>query len=180
MTDYKAAIADELAQRGLAMEFAVVSNSEFLKKGATVADFMRPDRVVIGAEDERATLLMRSLYAPFVRNHDRALVMDRCSAEFTQYAANAMLAARVSQGGSAHLSTTALVARREFRFGSASNHGGLAFLAMTTAGAPATALSAMLRKTRLVACQSPCIAATPAAEYPPPGRGRKVTTGGSP
>jgi UDPglucose 6-dehydrogenase len=80
----QAAIADELAQRGLAMDFAVVSNPEFLKEGAAVAAFLRPERVVIGADDERAALLMRSLYAPFVRNHDRVLVMDRRSAEFIQ------------------------------------------------------------------------------------------------
>ena len=62
----------------------MVSNPEFLKEGAAVDDFVRPERVVIGADDERATLLMRSLYAPFVRNHDRVLVMDRRSAEFIQ------------------------------------------------------------------------------------------------
>jgi UDPglucose 6-dehydrogenase len=92
----KAAIQEELAERGIGMEFAVVSNPEFLKEGAAVADFMRPDRVVIGAEDERAVLLMRSLYSAFVRNRDRMLVMDVRSAEFTKYAANAMLATRIS------------------------------------------------------------------------------------
>ena len=61
-----------------------------------MADFMRPDRVVIGADDERAILLMRSPYAPFVRNHDRVLVMDRRCAEFTKYAANVMVATRIS------------------------------------------------------------------------------------
>jgi UDPglucose 6-dehydrogenase len=91
-----AAIEEELAARGVALPFAVVSNPEFLKEGAAVADFLRPDRVVIGADDERATLLMRSLYAPFVRNRDRIFVMDVRSAELTKYAANAMLATRIS------------------------------------------------------------------------------------
>jgi UDPglucose 6-dehydrogenase len=92
----RAAIDAALAARGVKLEYAVVSNPEFLKEGAAVADFMRPDRVVIGAEDERAVLLMRSLYAPYVRNRDRVLVMDIRSAEFTKYAANAMLATRIS------------------------------------------------------------------------------------
>jgi UDPglucose 6-dehydrogenase len=92
----KAAIAAELEARAVRVDFAVVSNPEFLKEGAAIEDFMRPDRIVVGAEDERAILLMRALYAPFIRNHDRLLVMDIASAEFTKYAANCMLATRIS------------------------------------------------------------------------------------
>lgn len=92
----KEAIRAELAQRDVHVEFAVVSNPEFLKEGAAVEDFMRPDRIVVGADDERAVLLMRALYSPFIRNRDRLLVMDLRSAEFTKYAANAMLATRIS------------------------------------------------------------------------------------
>jgi UDPglucose 6-dehydrogenase len=77
-------------------EFSVVSNPEFLKEGAAVEDFMRPDRVVIGAEDARAAALLRELYAPFQRSHERILMMNVRSAELTKYAANAMLATRIS------------------------------------------------------------------------------------
>ncbi len=89
-------IAAELARRGIELSFAVASNPEFLKEGAAVEDFMRPDRVVIGSDDERAIGLLRAVYAPFQRNHERMLVMDVRSAELTKYAANAMLATRIS------------------------------------------------------------------------------------
>lgn len=92
----KAAIADELKKRGVEIPYSVVSNPEFLKEGAAVEDFMRPDRVVVGAEDEQAINLMRTLYAPFQRNHERIIFMDVRSAELTKYAANAMLATRIS------------------------------------------------------------------------------------
>lgn len=91
-----AAVAEELAKRGLKVPFSVVSNPEFLKEGAAVEDFMRPDRIVVGAEDEQAIGLMRALYAPFQRNHERLIVTDIKSAELTKYAANAMLATRIS------------------------------------------------------------------------------------
>ena len=90
------AVQGALQARGLTMDFAVVSNPEFLKEGAAVEDCMRPDRIILGADDERAILLMRALYTPFMRNHDRLQLMDVRSAEFTKYAANAMLATRIS------------------------------------------------------------------------------------
>jgi UDPglucose 6-dehydrogenase len=90
------AIADELRVRGVQVPYAVVSNPEFLKEGAAVEDFMRPDRIVVGADDEQAIFLMKALYSPFQRNHERLVVMDVRSAELTKYAANAMLATRIS------------------------------------------------------------------------------------
>jgi UDPglucose 6-dehydrogenase len=92
----RAAIGEQLAARGTPMNYAVVSNPEFLKEGAAIDDFMKPDRIVVGSDDDRATLLMRAVYSPFMRNSDRLVVMDVRSAEFTKYAANAMLATRIS------------------------------------------------------------------------------------
>jgi len=92
----RAAVAEELEKRGEAVPYSVVSNPEFLKEGAAVDDFMRPDRIVVGAEDEQAISLMRALYAPFQRNHEKLVIMDVHSAELTKYAANAMLATRIS------------------------------------------------------------------------------------
>jgi UDPglucose 6-dehydrogenase len=99
--DHVAAVLhEELAKRNTDTSFSVVSNPEFLKEGVAVSDFMRPDRIVLGTDDtpegQRALVLMRQLYAPFNRNHERTRVMDVKSAEFTKYAANAMLATRIS------------------------------------------------------------------------------------
>jgi UDPglucose 6-dehydrogenase len=85
-----------LAERGVNIEFDVVSNPEFLKEGAAVSDFMKPDRIVVGTDDPRTAELLRSLYEPFTRNRDRMIVMDVRSAELTKYAANAMLATKIS------------------------------------------------------------------------------------
>lgn len=92
----KAAVADELQKRAVDIPYGVVSNPEFLKEGAAVEDFMRPDRIVVGAEEEQAIHLMRALYSPFQRNRERLIVTDVKSAELTKYAANAMLATRIS------------------------------------------------------------------------------------
>ena len=92
----QAAVAEELRARGVDTPFSVVSNPEFLKEGAAIDDFMKPDRIVVGCADEQAALNMRAVYAPFQRNHDRLIVMDIRSAELTKYAANAMLATRIS------------------------------------------------------------------------------------
>ena len=89
-------IEQKLAERGVAVEFDVVSNPEFLKEGAAIDDFMKPDRVIIGTDNPRTGELLRALYEPFNRSHDRIIVMDVRSAELTKYAANAMLATKIS------------------------------------------------------------------------------------
>ena len=92
----RSAISEELASRGVQLGLHVASNPEFLKEGAAVEDFMRPDRIVIGTDSDFATDLLRELYAPFQRNRERLIRMDIASAELTKYAANAMLATRIS------------------------------------------------------------------------------------
>ncbi|MCC6303536.1 MAG: UDP-glucose/GDP-mannose dehydrogenase family protein [Gammaproteobacteria bacterium] len=92
----KAAVQKELEARRTTVEFDVVSNPEFLKEGAAIDDFMRPDRIIIGTDNPRTTELLRALYAPFNRNHERIIRMDIRSAELTKYAANAMLATKIS------------------------------------------------------------------------------------
>lgn len=92
----RAAIAAELEARGVSFDFDVASNPEFLKEGDAVADCMRPDRIVVGASSPRAVARLRRLYAPFNRNHDRIVEMDVRSAELTKYAANSMLATKIS------------------------------------------------------------------------------------
>jgi UDPglucose 6-dehydrogenase len=90
------AVAEVLGQRGVDLPFSVASNPEFLKEGAAIQDFMSPDRVIVGAEDDYTIGVMRRIYEPFQRTHDRLMVMDVRSAELTKYAANAMLATRIS------------------------------------------------------------------------------------
>src|SRR5207245_9177319 len=89
-------LARTLAARGGSVEFDVVSNPEFLTEGAAISDVLKPDRVVVGSDNPRTTELMRALYEPFIRNHDRLIVMDVRSSELTKYAANAMLATKIS------------------------------------------------------------------------------------
>jgi len=90
------AVATQLQERGAEIEFDVASNPEFLKEGAAVADFMRPDRIVVGTDSDKASELLRTLYEPFNRNHERLLLLNIRSAELTKYAANAMLATKIS------------------------------------------------------------------------------------
>lgn len=86
----------QLQARGVEVDVSVASNPEFLKEGAAISDFMKPDRIVVGVEDERSVELLRELYAPFNRNHEKLLVMDVRSSELTKYAANTMLATKIS------------------------------------------------------------------------------------
>ena len=92
----KAEIQAQLDARGSSLEFDVVSNPEFLKEGAAIGDFMKPDRIIVGTDNPRTTELLKTLYEPFNRNHDRMITMDVRSAELTKYAANAMLATKIS------------------------------------------------------------------------------------
>ena len=89
-------VSEILNKRGVNIPFDVVSNPEFLKEGAAINDFLKPDRIIVGVENERAKSLMCELYEPFNRNHERTIFMDLCSAEMTKYVANAMLATKIS------------------------------------------------------------------------------------
>lgn len=92
----RAALGEALAERGADIPFDVISNPEFLKEGAAIEDFMKPDRIVVGTDSDQASTAMRQLYAPFARQHDKLIVMDVRSAELTKYAANALLATKIS------------------------------------------------------------------------------------
>ncbi len=92
----RAAVAESLAERGVTIDYDIASNPEFLKEGAAVGDFTKPDRIIVGCDSDRAEALLRELYVPFNRNRDRVLVMDIRSAELSKYAANAMLATKIS------------------------------------------------------------------------------------
>ena len=92
----KEVMLEVLQERGVEIDFDVVSNPEFLKEGAAIADFMKPDRIVVGTDNPRTAELLKALYAPFNRSHERVIIMDICSAELTKYAANAMLATKIS------------------------------------------------------------------------------------
>ncbi len=92
----RAAVAEQLAARGEHIEFDVVSNPEFLKEGAAIEDFVKPERIIVGTDNPRTGELMKALYAPFNRSHDRLITMDIRSAELTKYASNAMLATKIS------------------------------------------------------------------------------------
>ena len=92
----RSAVTETLQKRGIDLEYDVVSNPEFLKEGAAIEDFMRPDRVVVGTDNPRVTELLRALYDPFTRSREKLIIMDLRSAELTKYAANAMLATKIS------------------------------------------------------------------------------------
>jgi UDPglucose 6-dehydrogenase len=92
----RTAVSESLAKRKVSLDFDMASNPEFLKEGAAITDFMKPDRVVVGTDSDRAAELLRALYEPFTRNRERMIVMDVKSAELTKYAANAMLATKIS------------------------------------------------------------------------------------
>ena len=92
----RAVILATNAARGVNLEFDIVSNPEFLKEGAAIGDFMKPDRIIVGSDNPRTAELLKILYDPFTRNHERMIIMDVRSAELTKYAANAMLATKIS------------------------------------------------------------------------------------
>jgi UDPglucose 6-dehydrogenase len=94
--EVRVAVQDELNKRGKNLNFSIASNPEFLKEGAAITDFMRPDRIIIGIDDENSLKIIKKIYIPFNKHHDRMIVMDVKSAELTKYAANAMLATRIS------------------------------------------------------------------------------------